>query len=294
MNGFERRVGHGGLVMMALAAGCHPAATGTAPAGAGSTTAGNTAEGSTAAGAATSAGPAQASGAQAGAMLVNASIRSAYLAGVYDGFLSVGALRRRGDFGLGAADRNDGEVVVLDGAYYRALGDGTVVALADHERVPFASVTTFRPDRRLHIAGPLSRAAFEARLTDWLPGANRMFALRVHGRFARVVAGSSAAQDKPYRPFAQVYPEYHLIPRDDLAGTLVGFRMPAALRDVTRQGYHFHLLSDDKRAGGHVDDATIQDVDVEAQELHGIEILLPDTPAFMAADLMGALAPPAR
>jgi acetolactate decarboxylase len=226
--------------------------------------------------------------------MVNASIRAAYLAGVYDGFVSVGALRGRADFGLGAADKNDGEVVALDGAYYRALGDGTVVALADHELVSLASVTRFRPDRRLHVAGPLSRAAFEARITEWLPGANRLFALRVHGRLAHVVAGASAAQDKPYRPFAQVYPEYHLIPRDDLTGTLVGFRISAALRDIGRAGYHFHLLSDDKRAGGHVDDVTIQDVDIEAEELHGVEVLLPDTAAFMAADLAGAIAPPAR
>jgi acetolactate decarboxylase len=303
MHGRERGVGPGGLVMMALAAGCHPPVKGTAPATAGSTTAGSTTAGSTTAGSttagsttagSTAAGTTAASRAQAVPMLVNASIRAAYVAGVYDGFLSVGALRGRGDFGLGAADKNDGEIVALDGAYYRALADGTVVALADHELVPFASVTTFRPDRRIHIAGPLSRAAFEARITDWLPGANRMFALRVHGRFARVVAGSSAAQDKPYRPFAQVYPEYHLIPRDDLTGTLVGFRIPAGLRDIGRQGYHFHLLSDDKRAGGHVDDETILDVDVEAEELHGIEILLPDTPGFMAADLAGATVPPAR
>jgi acetolactate decarboxylase len=227
------------------------------------------------------------------ATLVNASVRAAYLAGVYDGFVPVGALRAQGDFGLGAADRNDGELVMLDGRCYVARGDGTVVELADDARVPFASVTRFHPERRLHLAGPLPRAAFEARLDAWLPGPNRMFALRVHGRFARVVAGASDAQTAPYRPFPEVYPEYHLIPRDDLRGTLVGFRMPGLLRDISKQGYHFHLLSEDRQAGGHVDDEVIDDVEVEAQELHGVEIAVPDTAAFQGAELM-LLGPPAR
>ena len=54
--------------------------------------------------------------AAAPAMLINASVRAAYLAGVYDGFIPVGTLRAHGDFGLGAADRNGGELTMLDGA----------------------------------------------------------------------------------------------------------------------------------------------------------------------------------
>jgi acetolactate decarboxylase len=226
------------------------------------------------------------------ATLINASVRAAYLAGVYDGFIPVGTLRAHGDFGLGAADRNGGELTMLDGRYYSARGDGTVIELADDVRVPFASVTRFRPERRMRIAGPLPRAEFEARLDAWLPGANRMFALRVHGRFARVVAGASDAQVAPYRRFAEVYPEYNLIPRDGLRGPLVGFRMPAVMRDISRQGYHFHLLSEDRQAGGHVDDEVIDNVEVEAQELHGVEIIVPDTAAFQGADLVLLGSPP--
>lgn len=224
------------------------------------------------------------------AALLNASVRASYIAGGYDGFIPAGELRVHGDFGLGAADRNDGELVALDGAYYRARGDGSVVPVPDDELVPFATVVQFRPDRKLHITGPLPRAAFEARLDEWLPGANRIFAIRVHGRFTRVVAGASAPQTKPYRPFAQIYPEYNLIPRDELVGTLVGFRMPGVLRDLSKQGYHFHLLSDDHRAGGHVDDETIADVDVEAQEIHRVELVLPDSDVFQGTNLI--LQPP--
>ena len=46
------------------------------------------------------------------------------------------------------------------------------------------------------------------------------------------------------------------------------------MRDIGRQGYHFHLLSEDRQAGGHVDDEVIDNVEVEAQELHGVEIIV--------------------
>jgi len=212
--------------------------------------------------------------------LVNASSVGAYNDGLYDGFITVAELRARGGFGLGAADRNDGELTVLDGVYYCAHGDGTVVALPDDAAVPLASVTQFRPDHRLHVKGPLTPAQLQAQLDEWLPGANRLYALRIHGRFSRVLAGASAPQSKPYRRFGEVKPEYHMIPREGVIGTLVGFRMPT----MHSRYYHFHLISDDKRVGGHVDDQTIDDADIEAEELHRVEIILPTSPAFVAAD----------
>jgi acetolactate decarboxylase len=224
------------------------------------------------------------------AALVNASVRASYIAGGYDGFIPAGELRAHGDFGLGAADRNDGELVALDGAYYRARGDGSVVPVRDDELVPFATVVQFRPDRKLHITGPMPRAAFEARLDEWLPGPNRIFAIRVHGRFTRIVAGASAAQSRPYPSIAELWPKYNFISRDDLVGTLAGFRIPGVLRDLSKQGYHFHLLSDDHLAGGHVEDETIADVEVEAQELHRVDLILPSTDTFQATNLI--LQPP--
>ena len=214
--------------------------------------------------------------------LVNASTRAAYNAGVYDGFISVGELRARGDLGLGATDRNDGEFTVVDGVYYRARVDGTVSVLRDDELVPLASVVAFRPDRRLHLTGPLTRAELEARLDEWLPGATRMFALRIHGRFKHLTAGSTPAQDKPYRRFREIYDQYRFLPHDAVTATLAGFRMP----DVRRgHYYHFHMITDDKRAGGHVDDEIVEDVDVDAEELQRIEIIVANSPSFLAADL---------
>ena len=39
---------------------------------------------------------------------------------------------------------------------------------------------------------------------------------------------------------------------DDVDGTLIGFRFPAAMTSVNVPGWHFHFLSADRSRGGHV------------------------------------------
>ena len=48
--------------------------------------------------------------------LYNANVRAAYVAGDYDGVATIDQVAAHGGFGLGALDRNDGELVILDGA----------------------------------------------------------------------------------------------------------------------------------------------------------------------------------
>ena len=42
------------------------------------------------------------------------------MVGNYDGFVSVGELRKHGDIGVGTFERIDGEMIVLDGTVYQA------------------------------------------------------------------------------------------------------------------------------------------------------------------------------
>jgi acetolactate decarboxylase len=39
---------------------------------------------------------------------------------------------------------------------------------------------------------------------------------------------------------------------DDIDGTLIGFRFPAAATSVNVPGWHFHFLTADRSRGGHV------------------------------------------
>ena len=63
--------------------------------------------------------------------------------GYYDGIIKVSELEEHGDIGIGTFEGVNGEMIVLDGTVYQALGNGQVIVADDKTVVPFANVTFF-------------------------------------------------------------------------------------------------------------------------------------------------------
>jgi acetolactate decarboxylase len=59
-------------------------------------------------------------------VLFQASTIGALLDGAYDGDLTFAELAEHGDFGLGTLNGLDGEMIAIDGRFYRADVDGAV------------------------------------------------------------------------------------------------------------------------------------------------------------------------
>lgn len=147
----------------------------------------------------------------------------ALLAGVYDGHMSLRELQRHGNFGLGTYDRLDGEMIFLDGKFWKAQGDGQVVRPPLTDSTPFACVTRFAPTKRAIVrAADLQDLQ---KLIDLLaPEQNRFCAFRMRGEFGLVQVRSVPAQAKPYRPLAQVTKTQRVFDLTHVRGTLIGFR----------------------------------------------------------------------
>ncbi len=178
---------------------------------------------------------------------------SALLAGGYDGNATVGELLRHGGFGLGTFDGVDGEMMVLDGKAYRGMTDGRAQPVADTEHTPFAVVAAFTPQGSMPVAAGQSSAQLEAALDALAYSASQVLAVRVDGRFQTIRVRSVPKQTPPYRPLAEVIKEQQVVHSlDEVDGTLIGFRFPAAASSVNVAGWHFHFLSADRARGGHV------------------------------------------
>ena len=72
--------------------------------------------------------------------------------GYYDGIIKVSELKKHGDIGIGTFEGVNGEMIVLNGTVYQALGDGSVQEAADDETVPFSNVTFFDKDGSLELS----------------------------------------------------------------------------------------------------------------------------------------------
>jgi acetolactate decarboxylase len=188
-------------------------------------------------------------------LLFQASTIGALLDGAYDGDLSFAELAGQGDLGLGTLNGLDGEMIALDGRFYRADVDGAIHAVDPEERTPFAVVTRFEPTVDAEIAGASSHAELLASVDGLIPDGSAACAVRLDGHFELIRARSVPRQSPPYRPLAEVVAEQHVFELADVAGTMVGFRFPSYVEGIEVAGYHLHFIAEDRSRGGHVLDS---------------------------------------
>jgi acetolactate decarboxylase len=214
------------------------------------------------------------------------STLAALNAGVYQGSATVAQLKQHGDFGLGTFEGLDGEMVAIDGSVYQVKADGVADAVADNVKTPFYTVTSFRKDRSLPLTGQITYQAMQQQIDTQLPSLNLPYAIRIQGTFPELKVRSIPKQIPPYRPLNDVLKQQQRIfDLQNVRGTLVGFRLPQYLNGVNVGGYHFHFLTRDRRAGGHVIDGKFLDPIADLDSLHDWKIVLPDNAAFAQASL---------
>jgi acetolactate decarboxylase len=184
--------------------------------------------------------------------LFQTSTVDALLEGKYEGDVSFAELGDRGDFGLGTFDALDGEMICLDGNFYQVKADGRAYAVAGRARTPFAVVTIFEPDTSRTLSMPMDFEALCDYLDGVIGGGAVCCAIRVDGRFEYVKTRSVPRQHKPYPPLVEVVKDQPTFELHDVSGSLVGFRFPAYAQGLNVSGYHFHFITADRSAGGHV------------------------------------------
>ncbi len=195
--------------------------------------------------------------------LFQVSTLSALLEGEYDGRISFRQLRAHGNFGLGTFDALDGEMVALDGKYFQVRADGKARRVRPHTLTPFASVTFFKSDDTFSVESPASCAELRHTILARLPSEDLLFALKVTGTFSTLQTRSVHAQEKPYVPLIEALANQVVFNFDYIDATLVGFWLPEVLGDVNAAGFHFHALTADEQAGGHVLNCDVLNATVE-------------------------------
>jgi len=217
--------------------------------------------------------------------LYQTSTIDALMEGVYDGTTSFGELRKNGDFGIGTFHALDGEMIGLDGAFYQVKADGTVLDVADDARTPFAVVKFFTPEKVFTISGSRDLEGLMRELDALLPTRNAFYAIRIEGTFPRIKARSVPAQRTPYPGLAEAVKNQSVFEFSRIRGTIIGFRSPDFVRGINLPGYHFHFISGDRKAGGHLLDCRIENASVVLDETGDFHLVLPGSDQFRRSDL---------
>ncbi len=218
-------------------------------------------------------------------VLFQTSTLDALLEGIYDGDMTFGELKAHGDFGLGTFDALDGEMVEIDHQVYQVKADGVAYRVDDATmKSPFSVVTFFEPDQTASSDKAMDCTQLKEFLDSLLPTKNIPFAFKIEGAFAYLKTRSVPRQTEPYPPLLDVLENQPIFEFQNITGVMVGFRLPDYMEGVNAPGYHFHFLTEDRTAGGHVLECQSQNVTIDIDYTDEWYVVLPEGGAFYEAD----------
>ena len=206
--------------------------------------------------------------------------------------ITVGELMRHGNIGLGTFEDVNGEMIVVDGHCYRADEAGNINEADSATGVPFSAVTVFNEDRACEIGSVDNIEKLKEFLTLRIEedfGLNSMHVVRIDGSFKRVCARSESGYRAQHVTLKDALKEtQRSFYFDDISGTLVCVYYPDYMDGINASGWHLHFISEDRKAGGHVFDLSMEQGTAYFDKITNIEIKLPYEPAFDTYALKGA------
>jgi len=213
------------------------------------------------------------------------TIRS-LLTGVYEGDLRFDELAHYGNFGLGTFDAVNGEMIALDGCFYRIDAEGGAHVAAPHMKTPFAVVKHFKQTQPYELSKFNDLISLQKHITTILESRNIIYALRLKGNFIRASLRSEHPQPQGHKPLnetiahVQTTFDFHHI-----EGTMVGFWFPEYMKAINVPGFHFHFLDASHQLGGHLFNIALQHGILEIMPLFDFGMHLIHTPLFEHVNL---------
>ena len=222
--------------------------------------------------------------------LYQVSLLNGLMQGDYDGSVSIGELLKHGDTGLGTFNKLDGEMIVIDGAVYKAKSDGTVEKQPADELTPFAAVGFMDADYNLDgLNGITNLNDLKTKLDDYVKtkaaDKNAFYMVKISGDFNLAHVRSVPMQEKPYRPLNVISDEQKEFVYNDVKGTIVALYCPDYMAGINLPTWHFHFITDDKTKGGHLLDINIKNATGTMDKMEDYNLVLPSSKTFADMDL---------
>lgn len=206
---------------------------------------------------------------------------SALFAGAIDGDMNYRQLKKKGSFGLGTFNGIQGEMVAVDGHFYKIGLKGVTTPVDPNWKTPFVELVHFSPAPAFHLGGVANYAQLKPLLTAKMDNKNVPYALQVKGTFTYLKLRSRSPRIalQKNNPIEETYTA------ENISGTLVGFWFPDYLFNLTVPGFHFHFISKDKKLSGHVLDLQSANLLVSIDKINKIELQFPQTEIYKKAEI---------
>jgi acetolactate decarboxylase len=217
--------------------------------------------------------------------LFTVGVGAGLIGGLYDGYYPYHLLKKHGNFGLGAPDKLDGELVIFQGKIYQTQHTGKTSVVDDRQLTPFAMVNNFKADRKITINTAMDKKALFLFLDSILTNVNGLYAIHINGQFSYIKTRAfPPVQEHDHTPLAAMLSLQHFFEFNNVKGDLVGYRLPSFMDNTNISGYHFHFLAENKEAGGHIIDLKAENITIEIDQLDSYTIQVPSNHDFEQFD----------
>lgn len=205
-------------------------------------------------------------------------ILQALAQGYFDGEATVAELKQKGNIGIGTFDAIDGELIVLDGDFYKATSDTSIEKCHADTLISFATVSQFSSDIYIefskgdfcHLKNQLEKLS-----TDY--GRNQFYIGKIDCNCNYVTVRSELKQTKPYGPLNIVMKTaQRSVTHNNSEGTIVAVYYPDYMDGINTPGWHLHYISKDKSFGGHVLDIDVLNGKGEFEKSSKFQMYIPD------------------
>lgn len=210
---------------------------------------------------------------------------SSLLEGVYDSDVGLEGIINKNSLGIGTFNSLDGEMILLDGVLYKAKSDGKIYLMPKNVKTPFASFVDFSCEQKFNIENVQTFNQLKTVIDRNLHLVNSLYAFKIEGDFDFIKVRSVPKQKKPYLPLVEVAKKQAVFVKENIKGTIVGFKLPDFMKGLNVPGYHFHFISSDKSFGGHILDLRASFLKVEADRKNEFLLHLPNNLAFQKAKI---------
>lgn len=208
------------------------------------------------------------------------------LQGIYDGDIDFKTLELHGDIGLGTFNGVNGEMIALDGKFYRADEKGQITLVDPNALTPFAVITKFKPTTSFTLEHIKDINELHTKIDEVIHTQNIFYMIRIDADVEWIKLRSEGCQTHPYKPLAETLPQsQHIFELTDTRGTLVTTRCPHYSAGVAIPGFHHHFINQYKTLGGHVFDVRIKTAKVMITAIRRFSMVLTHSKEFDAADL---------
>jgi alpha-acetolactate decarboxylase len=189
-------------------------------------------------------------------VLYQYSVMSALMSGAASSGVSLSHLQQHGNHGLGTFKSLEGEMVVLDGHMYQMKSDGSVTPNLECDHwdwiSPFAMITHFEPTITTRITFN-SKSDLAAKISALFPKSQNYFlSFRIDGEFEQVGVRTVGGQLNPHEKLLDVGKRQTTHTFKSITGSIIGFRTPEYFQGISVAGDHMHLISEDRKFGGHL------------------------------------------